>query len=435
MKSVKSFDRTEESNVQMMRPDRFRQLFDNLSNPNVIPRGAGLNYCLASALSGGSSVLTSQFNRFIDFDTNKKIIRVEPGVTIAELFEFAITNNLMLPVLPGYPEITVGGALAMNVHGKNQYRRGNFGDHVKRISIYHPRYGELICSPEENPDIYYLTIGGFGLTGFMLTIDIQLEILQGRSVNVERHNVANLIDATSMMESMADKSDFLYSWHDLNNKGKNFGRGVVYKETFNGEGVIKNKIKPNKFLNRMMPLSLYNKLTVPMFCKAFNAKEYLLPSQNKASLYQASFPIVGKEIYFSLFGRQGFREYQILLPRESWNNAVKQIESEIKSAGIVITLASLKLFKGGRQMLNFVGDGVCLAIDTPNNLQSISFFARLDDLAVRLGGLGNISKDSRLSSNVLQRMYKAGYEDFKNGLHKYDPNRHFQSDLSKRLNV
>jgi hypothetical protein len=117
------------------------------------------------------------------------------------------------------------------------------------------------------------------------------------------------------------------------------------------------------------------------------------------------------------------------------NCAVKQIELEIKSAEIAITMASLKLFKGGHRMLNFIGDGICLAFDTPNTLKSIGFFARLDDLAVQLGGIGNISKDSRLSSCAVRRMYKDGYNDFKSGLHKYDPNRHFQSELSRRLNV
>jgi decaprenylphospho-beta-D-ribofuranose 2-oxidase len=360
------------------------------------------------------------FNRFLGYDQNQRLIRVESGVTVGALLEFAVANDLMPPVLPGYPTITVGGALAMNVHGKNQYRAGNFGEHVKRLSIYHPRHGILNCSSEENADLFNLTLGGFGLTGFILSADIQLEPLRGKSVRVERHKVNNLIDAVKLMESMANSADGLYSWHDLNQSDKLFGRGMVYLENFSAGETFKAKSQMFDSTYYCMPWSLLNKVTAPILCKAYGALERIASANENISLYQAYFPIVGKEFYFRLFGRRGFREYQVLFPRKNWSEVVELISVKIKASGVPITLASLKLFQGKRKMLNFVGDGICFAIDTPNNVKSIALFNQLDEIAIKFGGIGNIAKDSRLSARTVALMYD-GYSDFSKGLRTHDP--------------
>src|SRR5208282_1138217 len=129
--AVASFDNTEKISTLLSRPDRYKQLFTALSASGVISRGAGLAYCLASASRHGRSVLSAQYNRFLGFDAESKVVRVEPGVTMGALFEFAVAHNLLPPVLPGYPLVTVGGAVGMNIHGKNQFRAGNLGDHVR----------------------------------------------------------------------------------------------------------------------------------------------------------------------------------------------------------------------------------------------------------------------------------------------------------------
>jgi decaprenylphospho-beta-D-ribofuranose 2-oxidase len=434
MTRIQSFDKTEEIESQLLRPDRFRQLFESLSNAKVIARGSGLNYCMASAIDGGSSVLSAQFNRFLAFDHDQRVIRVEPSITMGELLEFAVAHGLMPPVLPGYPRITVGGALAMNVHGKNQYRSGNFGDHVKRLSIYHPRYGVLNCSTEENSELFYLTIGGFGLTGFIVSADISLEPIRGKSVLVERHKVRNLSDAVERMYLLADRSDFLYSWHDFNLKGKEFGRGFVYQERFSHEEFTITAGKPISSNFRPMPCAFLNRLTVPLICNGYYLKQQMTPKFKISSLYQATFPIVGKEIYFRLFGHRGFREYQVLFSNESWKGALERIELAIQSSGVPITLASLKLFRGKRRLLNFVGDGICLALDAPNTPKSFALFSILDEIAIHFGGISNVSKDGRLSSEILQQMYE-GYIEFSLALRSYDDKAHFQSELRRRIGV
>lgn len=435
MATIQSFDMTENVESQLLRPDRFRQLFSLLLEPNVITRGAGLSYCNAGVIAGGRTVLSTLFNRFLAFDRERNMVRVEPGVTLGELFKFAITHNLLPPVLPGHPRITVGGALAMNVHGKNQSNAGNFGDHVQRLTLYHPRHGELSCSPDENAELFWLTVGGFGLTGHLLSVDIALKPLHGKSMAIERHKVDNLIDAGELMENLADSADYLYSWHDLNRTGKKFGCGTVYLERFSNDKPRFQPAQPTSTAIKPLFWPLLNSLTVPLMCRSYDIKESVARRHEITDLYRASFPIVGKEIYFRLFGQSGFREYQALFPKECWRKAVEQIMAAIKVSGTPVTLASLKLFQGERRLLNFSGEGICLALDTPNNANSIELFSRLDEITISFGGIANIAKDGRLSVATIRAMYGNGYNQFRSTLSAYDPDAHFQSELRRRLDV
>ena len=142
---------------------------------------------------------------------------------MGDLLAFAATRHLLPPVIPGYPLITVGGAVAMNVHGKNQFHTGNFGDHVTRLTLYHPQRGEVTCGPGENAGVFRLTVGGFGLTGHITSVDIALTSLTGNDIAVERRRVHNLVEAAELMDKLSDASDYIYSWHDLNLRGPKFG--------------------------------------------------------------------------------------------------------------------------------------------------------------------------------------------------------------------
>ncbi len=432
--TIRSFDNTDEVPAVLSRPERYKQLFAALSAPNVISRGGGLSYCLATAANQGRSILATQFNRFLAFDEESGVVRLEPGVTLGALFEFAIARNLLPPVLPGYPLITVGGAVGMNIHGKNQFQVGNFGDQVKRIALYHPRWGEVSCSPTENPDLFRLTIGGFGLTGHITSVDVALRSLPGKCLVVERHNVSDLVEGGFLMEKLSDTSDYTYSWHNLNLRGRRFGSGTVYEEHHTDEGATPTRtgapitIKP-------LPFSLYNRLTVPLLCSAYQMKERVASRTMRSDLYGASFPLIGKEMYFRMYGKRGFREYQALFPRERWEEVCKRVARAIEQAGTLILLASIKTFRGERSLLNFSGNGICLSVDTPNTPAAGSLFARLDEMTIELGGIGNISKDSRLSAKTIHAMYGAHYEEFRSALRNYDPEQHFQSELRRRIDV
>ena len=431
--TIVSFDGTQSVQTRLSRPDRYRHLFTALSAPTVISRGKGLTYCLASAANQGLTVSSDRFNRLLGFDENSNTIRVEPGVDMGTLLEFASSRNLLPPVLPGYPRITVGGAVAMNIHGKNQLHAGNFGDHIRSLMIYHPDRGEIRCSPEMNPDIFQLTIGGFGLTGHITSVELSLKRSPGNNILVRRHAVRNLVESVELMERIASGAEYLYSWHDLNLRGKDFGKGTVYSEC-HCEGRRGYTNRAGKF-RVPLPWPAQNRLTIPLICKLYQAKERRAPRTQIVQLGPAFFPFAGKELFFRLYGRAGFREYQALLPREGWESSSKQIAKAISDSAVPITFGSLKLFRGQRRMLNFSGDGVCVALDTPNLPATHDLFSQLDEITIDSGGIANLAKDGRLSAVAVRRMYGRYYDEFRDAIQRYDSRNRFVSELRRRIDV
>lgn len=401
----------------------------------MISRGAGLNYCLASVAEQGRSVLSTQFNRFLDFEPETRIVRLEPGVTMGELLAFATNNGLLPPVIPGHPRITGGGAVAMNVHGKNQFKTGNFADHVTSLTLYHPEKGEIRCSQQENADVFRLTVGGFGLTGHITSVSLALAPLPGRGVIVERHFVRNILDAVGLMEKLAGEVDYIYSWHNLNLTGSKFGAGVLYTERHCADGPGVSVSNAAALARNPFPVSFFNRLTIPAMCRAYSLKERLSRRLNKTGFFDAYFPFAGKEAYFRLFGKAGFREYQVLFPRDAFGEAQQRIADAIRLSGAAVTFGSLKLMRGERSLLNFSGEGVCLALDTPNNEAAARLFSLLDAITIGLGGIANISKDSRLSAATVRAMYREQYDQFRDALRAFDPRSHFQSALQRRLEL
>src|SRR5262249_30999826 len=160
---------------ELLRPDRYRHLLNALrANGPVIARGAGLTYCGASAGAGVRSVSSLLFNRILDFDGVAGRVRVEPGIELGALYRFAVPRGWILPIMPGHPSITVGGCVGCNVHGKNHCREGNFINVVESLTLFHPDHGEIFCSRTEIPEVFHLTVGGFGLTGFLTSVELRL---------------------------------------------------------------------------------------------------------------------------------------------------------------------------------------------------------------------------------------------------------------------
>ena len=434
-----SFDGTEVCRGPLVAPDRYHDLHALLAGPGPFAaRGAGLSYCQASAGDGVTTISTRSFNRLVAFDPVRLHVTVEPGVTVGELVRFAVGRGAWFPVLPGHPAITVGGCVGFNVHGKSQHDVGCFSDHVVSLTLLHPDHGELVCGPDENnPDVFELTLGGMGLTGYVATVTLQLQPLPGRSVLRVARQVRDLIEAVELMRSLAAPSGTggtVYSWNDLNLAGRRFGRGVVYVESFEAAAppsrVSYRALAP---VRRRGPAVAAARGVARLVNAGYAAHERLRPRQLR-SVEDAAFPINGNEAYYRLFGRRGFREYQVLVPTDAWPAAAREIQRQVAVAGASVTLGSLKLFRGDPRLLWFRGNGVCLAIDVAAGEPASRLFSRLDRMALDHGALVNLSKDSRLGADVARRLYP-GYEEFRRRLCDHDPNRRFDSMLRRRLGV
>ena len=433
-----SFDGTEACRGSLVTPDRYDELRALLAGRGPFAtRGAGLSYCQASAADGVTTVSTRLFNRFLAFDPERLHLTVEPGVTVGELIRFAVGRGAWFPVLPGHPAITVGGCVGFNVHGKSQHDVGCFSDHVISLTLLHPDHGELVCSPDDNAGLLELTLGGMGLTGHVTSVTLQLRPLPGRSVRRVAHPVANLREAVELMRSLAERGEAggtLYSWNDLNLDGHRFGRGLVYVESFE-HGALASRVSYRALApgRRRGPTVAGTPGVTTLVNLGYATRERLRPRQLRP-VEDAAFPINGNEAYYRLFGRRGFHEYQVLVPADAWPAAAREVQRLITVAGTPVTLGSLKLFRGDPRLLWFRADGVCLAIDVAAGEGARWLFRQLDRMAVDHGAVVNLSKNSRLDGDIVQRLYP-GYEEFCRRLSGHDPKRRFDSMLRRRIGV
>lgn len=432
--TLRSFDGTESYGVELRRPDRYRILRQDLQHEGAsIARGTGLSYCAASAGEDVRVLLSRGYDRLLAFDEATGIVEAESGVTLGKLYEFSVPRGWILPVMPGHPSITLGGCAAADVHGKNQHREGAFSGVVESLVLWHPDRGELVCSRAQNPEAFELTLGGFGLTGFIVSLRLRLQRIGSSSFVRERLPVKSLAEAAAVMRARAD-ADSLYSWHQLNGGGP--GRGFVYcARGVAGRGESRLSWAPlsaEKRGRRLPPL--YNRLTTRLALGAYALSERLHPSKMTIGLGEAVFPVVGREFYFDLFGRRGFREYQALVPEPAFPEMAESIARLARESRAPITLASLKLFSGKASLLRFEADGVCFALDCPEGEPALRFFAGLDEVVARLGGIVNLAKDGRATAALARRLYP-GYGDFKRRLAAFDPKRRFDSALRRRLDV
>ena len=435
---LSSFDGTSAIETSVYRPDRYRDVKQLVSAlPAMSFKGAGLSYTLASTGAGIPTIDFKCFNRFLHFDLSRRTLKVESGAQLGEILQWAVGQGFNVGVLPGHPTITVGGCVAFNVHGKSQFSNGNFENIVEALTLFHPTHGELVCSREQNTDLFWLTLGGMGLTGLILDVTLILAPLKGAQIERTAIPCDDVIDAFTKMNDLEAKYDYLYSWNNFCRTGEAFGRGVVYAEKFVGDpktpryGEIKSKLKPVK---GRPSIALFRGETAGLINRIYEFKERMTASTTRLDIGPASFPIAGKEFYFSLLGRPGFIEYQCIFPMASVREALKSMQPLFREYGIQPSLGSTKFFRGKLRHLCFQMDGFCVAIDIPvaGNPKMREFLAAMDLLITQHGGIVNIAKDSRLSRESAEKMYPA-YQDFWDALKKWDPSRHFIHTVRSRL--
>jgi len=444
---LSSLDRHTKLTCDYDRPDRFQQLADSAASNRFIARGAGLSYAGASFSENSSVLDVSRFDRIIDFDGSAGWVEVEGGVSLGKLFEFLTPRGFHVPVLPGHPQITVGGCVAANVHGKNQFSEGVFGRLVQALILFHPDHGTIRVSAQENPEVFDLTVGGYGLTGFIMSARLTIEPLPGKAIREERVPVANLLEAFKLVDRLKADHDMIYCWNDLARLGKDAGRGFVVTgkyvtvdqaEDIHGRSVdgpegsptvqykrldpSAIKRRPNVFSNRAMPW--VNRLYYRMNTR------HIAPITTP--LFKFLFPAVGKEFYFDYFGDRGFIELQVLLPAASIEQYVAAFLTILRRHGQPIALATIKAFHGTPHLLHFNGSGFNFTIEVAHTPGNMALLADLDELNCEYGGITNIIKDSRLSASVARRQYPA-FDTFRERLHAYDPARRIASSLSERL--
>ena len=417
------------------RPDRLRMLNDR-NEEFQIPRGAGLSYAPASF--GKDKLIRDMcsFDRILEFDESSKIVVVEAGISLKKLLMWSFSKQLFLPVLPGQPEITVGGCVAANVHGKNPYKDGTFMEQVEWIELSHPTLGTKIISRSNEKKIFNATCGGLGLTGIITKVALKLQKLSSEIVILSPKKTESLKNTLEIMKQHTS-DDLLYSWN-MGSTLFNFGKGIVTSGIFSDDSSSKTpQIKERKGMNsndRLLPFSLWNTLSSPII-NSINRKIQSGKNIVKKDVYSALFPFVGTaRMFYGLYGSNGFNEYQVLIKKKYSVEFIDDLTKLIKSEKPSLTILVMKLFNGKQKLLHFSDEGLSIILNLKHCNSTLKFLKKLDDIVISYKALPYIVKDSRLTKEVVEQCYPE-YHVFKEILNEIDPKRIFKSELSERMNL
>ena len=227
-KTFTSFDKNYSAEIFIKKPDKYRDIENHpLAAENIITMGSAFSYTAASFKKDNLSISFEKFNRVIDFDNENKSITVEGGMKIYDLLNFTLEHKLWIPQIPGYPLISIGGAVATNAHGKSCGFHGTIRNLIKKITIFHRDQGWLNLSENENKEIFDLTIGGFGLTGTIIDITFRLVDFEGFSFNTSIEKSHSAIDTVKKIQDNTNSENFVYSWNRTDQKN-NFGNGFIF---------------------------------------------------------------------------------------------------------------------------------------------------------------------------------------------------------------
>ncbi len=421
--------------VSLRRKSEIEQL---VLQGDVIARGLGR--CYGDASLAKHIISTIQYNRILSFDPVAGIIECQSGVSLNELLDVFVPRGWFLPVTPGTKFITVGGAVASDVHGKNHHSEGAFSNHVLSIEVHTPAFGTLSCTPVDNADLFRATCGGMGLTGIILKVKFKLKRIESAYIRQKQIKASNLNEVLDLFES---HKSFTYSmaWIDCLKKGKYFGRSILMVGEHAKPPELK-RIRPEKYLfpapklGLSMPFNLPSLVLNPYSIKAFNALYYaknLRKTIENVVPYEGFFYPLDAILHWNrMYGKRGFIQYQCVIPLETGKKGLAEILNKISRKGMGSFLAVLKQFGKQESLISFPMEGYTLALDFPIRNGLFEFLDRLDEIVLSHGGRLYLSKDSRMKPEIFMKGYP-GVKEFLKIINRYNPGFRVKSDLSDRL--
>lgn len=411
-----------------------RALADSLEYP-VIARGMGRSYG-DSALAG--RVISSELlDNFIAFDADSGLLQCAAGVSLGEILRVISPSGWFLPVLPGTQYVSVGGAIASDVHGKNHHAVGAFSECVREFKLLLATGECLNCSREENAEAYHASCGGMGLTGIILSATLALVKVPGRYIRQESRQTRNLAETMELLDHST--SHYSVAWFDCLASGESLGRGVVFDAEHNQDAEPEQESESFDRSLISVPFSTPSLFVNRLSMKAFNAAYYRLHSGErliqKYPRVKFFFPLDSISHWNRLYGGKGFLQYQLVLPYDSAREGIQKILSEVANSGKGSFLSVLKKFgEGNANPLSFPMAGFTLTLDFKLEHSLVALLAKLDELVIHHGGRLYLAKDARMGESTFRLCYPR-WQEFLETKHKLDPQGKFASAQAKRLGL
>ncbi|MGD0012377.1 MAG: FAD-binding oxidoreductase [Terriglobia bacterium] len=427
------------------RPDSQRQLaaiLESGAQPSLISFGLGRSYGDAPLNSQGGVICHTRLNRFLAFDAQAGVLECEAGVSLAEILQYFLPRGFFLPVTPGTKFVTVGGAIAADVHGKNHHQDGTFGNFVLDFKLLTPKGEELSCSPNNNFDVFWATHGGMGLTGVILSARIKLRPVESAWVLVDYQKATNLEDALGRMTETDVCYQYSVAWIDCLATGRHMGRAVLMRGNHAPANELPASVRdplaepPRRrwTLPFDLPSLALNSLTV----RAFNAFYYSVhrnAARQLVDLEKFFYPLDAIRHWNRLYGRRGFVQYQVALPLEGGLEGLKEVLTQLARSRRASFLAVLKRFgKPNPGLLSFPIQGYTLALDLPVASGLIPFLHELDRVVLNYGGRIYLAKDAVMTSHSFAAMYPK-LEQFRAIKSRLDARGLLSSSMARRLAI
>ncbi|HTL70101.1 MAG TPA: FAD-binding oxidoreductase [Candidatus Eisenbacteria bacterium] len=380
---------------------------------SVLAYGLGRSYGDVCLNDGGVLLDVSRLDRVLRFDREAGTLRCEAGMTLEAVLRLVVPEGFFLPVSPGTKHVTVGGAVANDIHGKNHHREGTFGRHVTAFELLRSDGRRLVCSPAENPALFAATIGGLGLTGLILWAEFRLRRVPSAWVDVETVRFDRIDDLFALSAESDRDFEYTVAWIDCLSGGAALGRGLFMRGNAAADCGGRERYRlggPPKF---SVPADLPAFVLNPFAVRAFNFLYYRRqPERRRRAIrhYEPFFyPLDGIADWNRMYGRRGFFQYQCVLPGEKESlGPVRRLLEKTAAAGAGSFLAVAKLFGGLESpgILSFPRRGVTLALDFPNaGRRTLELMDSLDAVVMECGGAVYPAKDARMSPQAFRRYF------------------------------
>lgn len=395
------------------------------ASPTLLAVGNRRSYGDVCVNEGGVAVDMMELNRFISFDRVAGILRCEAGVTLREIAHVTIPAGWFLPVTPGTSFVTVGGAVANDVHGKNHHVSGSFGCFVRSFELHRSSGESLICSADENSELFSATIGGCGLTGTIIWVELSLKRIANTTLNVESISYSNYEEFLRLSRESEESHEYCVSWINCIAVGENLGSGVFFRsnhETRSAGVEDQGSLNPEVWMKnkpRSVPaifgkgFPLVNQLSLRMF-NALYTRTHTGNKHYVESYQKFFYPLDSLLNWNRIYGRRGFYQFQCVVPFSN-QSAIAEILKRISTSGQGSFLSVLKTMGdiGSPGMMSFCRPGVTLALDFPNaGNKTRTLLSDLESIVVEANGAIYPAKDAVMSAETFHHSYPA-IDEFK----------------------
>ena len=429
----------------LFRPERRGEVTKILGSglqPSYISHGLGRSYGDAALNRDCGVICLTRLNRFLSFDAATGVLECEAGISLDEIVRHFLPQGFFLPVTPGTRFVTVGGALASDIHGKNHHKDGTIANFVVDFRLLTAPGEVLLCSRNSNPEIFWATLGGMGLTGIILSARIRMRRVESAYILVDYQKAKDLDDALGLMRESDDRYQYSVAWTDCLASGKSMGRAVLMR----GNHATVFELPPQ--VRHPLDLFARSHLTVPFDFPSVGLNRYTVGAFNwlyyhwhtdsnrrLVDLEKFFYPLDAIEHWNRMYGKRGFVQYQVALPLESSRDGLIALLERLAESRRPSFLAVLKQFGDANSgLLSFPLNGFTLALDLPVAAGLLSFLRELNKLALRHGGRVYLAKDAALTAEDFAVMYPKR-DQFRTIKNRLDPRCALSSSLARRVGI